>query len=273
MQDTLSSLGYLDLVLALFVITAALTLLGLAMGYAAEASMKTKGRTIFAVPRKRGLLRTEIIGTVLFHFVYVPPAAYLISTGWLRFDSESWLALALSASFPWLAFQIFYYFFHRALHSRALFFMHRWHHESLVTSPMTGLSMSPLEALGWLVGLLGPPLLLSSLGLLHFWGYAFFLSYFWIGNIAGHANADFFPPRISRRAALFVVPITYHALHHARFDGHYSFAAAYMDRLLGTEFADWKPLHDRVYDGTALTSLRVKGDVKGEPTPSSATEA
>lgn len=260
MQDTLASLGYLELLAWLSVITVVLTLIGLAMGYAAEAAMRPKGRTIFALPRKRGLLRTEIIGTTLFHFVYVPPAAYLIWAGWIRFDAEGWLAIALSASAPWLAFQIFYYFFHRALHSRALFFMHRWHHESLVTSPMTGLSMSPWEASGWLIGLLVPPIVMSSLGVLHFWGYAFFLSYFWIGNIAGHANADFFPPRISRAAAMFVVPITYHALHHARFDGHYGFAAAYMDRLLGTEFRDWKPLHDRVYDGASLTSLRVKGD-------------
>ncbi len=270
MQDTIASLSFLELCAFLTVVTVVLTLLGLAMGYAAEAAMRPKGRTIFTVPRKRGLLRTEIIGTVLFHVVYVPPTAYLIWAGWIRFDAEGLLAIALSATLPWLAFQIFYYFFHRALHSRALFFMHRWHHESLVTSPMTGLSMSPWEAAGWLIGLLVPPILMSSLGVLHFWGYAFFLAYFWIGNIAGHANADFFPPRISRAAAMFVVPITYHALHHARFDGHYSFAAAYMDRIFGTEFSDWKPLHDRVYDGTSLTSLRVKGDA---PDPSGAAQA
>ena len=257
MQAWISSATFLDLTLAVLAVTVALTAMGLGMGYAAEALYPR--RKIFDVPRKRGLLRTEMIGTALFHVLFVPPVAYALSLGWVRFEGDGGLAVLLSAGVPWVTFQVLYYFFHRALHHRALFFAHRWHHESLVTSPMTGLSMSPFEAAGWIVMLLGPAMALSAAGLLSPLGYAFFFSNFWVGNIAGHANADFFPMRISRAMAAFMPPITYHCLHHARFDGHYGFASAYLDRWLGTEWSDWKVLHDRAYGGTPMTSLKAKG--------------
>jgi Delta7-sterol 5-desaturase len=257
MQAWISSATFLELSLAVLAVTVVLTAMGLAMGYAAEAYYAN--RKIFDVPRKRGLLRTEIIGTVLFHVLFVPPTAQALAAGWIRFEGTGLLAAILSAALPWAAFQVLYYFFHRALHSRSLFFAHRWHHESLVTSPMTGLSMSPFEAAGWVVMLLGPAMALTAAGLLSPVGYAFFFGNFWVGNIAGHANVDFFPMRISRAVATFVPPITYHCLHHARFDGHYGFASAYLDRWLGTEWNDWKVLHDQAYDGTPMTSLKQKG--------------
>ena len=60
-------------------------------------------------------------------------------------------------------------------------------------------------------------------------------------------------------SSLWRVPDSYHCLHHARFDGHYGFAAAYMDRIFGTEFADWEAVHDRVRRGEPLKSLREHG--------------
>jgi sterol desaturase/sphingolipid hydroxylase (fatty acid hydroxylase superfamily) len=54
-------------------------------------------------------------------------------------------------------------------------------------------------------------------------------------------------------------PITYHALHHARFVNHYSFGSSFMDRLLGTEWEDWTALHDRVRDGEPMTKLSQRG--------------
>lgn len=256
MQAFVDARSYLELVGLILLITTVLTAVGLAIGYAAER----RGPRIFAVAKKRGQLRTELVGTVLFHAVFVPALALALHVGAIRFEATGIAAALGSFGGPWIAFQVFYYFFHRALHHRALFFMHRWHHESLVTSPMTGFSMHPLEAVGWTIGILAPFAALSAVGALSFVGFALFVGNFWVGNVAGHANAELFPFRISRPMAASVPPVSYHALHHARFDGHYGFAAAYMDRLLGTEWPDWKPLHDRIYDGHALTSLKARGD-------------
>lgn len=258
MNDWIAARTFLELLLACLALCLALTAIGLASGYALERTSWRRGRKVFEVPHKRRQLRREALGTALFHLLFVPAFAGALSLGWIRF-SEGWLAELAGFFGPWYVFQLGYYGMHRAMHSRALFWMHRWHHESLVTTPMTGLSMHPAEALGWIVLMLGPPIALGQLGLLGVGGFAFFLSVHWSGNIAGHANAEIFPvPSTRVSTLLWSNPVSYHSLHHARFDGHYGFVAATMDRLLGTEFPDWLAVHRRVFGGKPLTSIREK---------------
>lgn len=260
MNEWIAARSFPELLVACLGVCLSLTAIGLASGYALERFSWRRGRKVFDVPYKRNQLRREVLGTALFHALFVPAFASTLALGWIRF-SEGWIAELLGFFVPWYVFQIGYYGLHRAMHSRALFWMHRWHHESLVTSPMTGLSMHPAEALGWIVLMLGPPIALTQLGLLGFGGFAFFLAMHWAGNIAGHANAEFLPvPSTPATTILWSNPISYHSLHHARFDGHYGFVAATMDRLLGTEFPDWLAVHRRVFGGKPLTSLREKLD-------------
>ncbi|MEZ4338082.1 MAG: sterol desaturase family protein, partial [Sandaracinaceae bacterium] len=176
-------LGSLDLLSAIGVLSAffvGLTLIALAAGYAAERSMQRQGRTVFDVPLKRGQTRTELIGTVLFHLLFIPCAALALTSGWVRFE-EGWVREIATFGLSMIGFQAYYWFLHRAMHWRPLFFIHKWHHESLVTTPLTGFSMSPFEAAGWIVGFLGPAVLFTLAGGVGFWGYAAFLSIAWYG--------------------------------------------------------------------------------------------
>ncbi len=94
-----------------------------------------------------------------------------------------------------------------------------------------------------------------------FWGWAAYLVFNVSGNIVGHANVELASaPNGSRAASLFANPWVYHALHHARWTGHYGFQAALMDRLGGTEWSDWPALFTRVREGRAMASLKVRGD-------------
>jgi lathosterol oxidase len=234
------------------------TLLALALGFALERAAWARGRRVFDVPLKRGQLQHEAIGTALFHVVFIPPFVLALHTGAIRF-SGGWLAQILGFAVAWYGFTLAYYFMHRAMHRPRLFWMHRWHHASLVTTPLSGLSMHPVEAIGWTVFMLAPAIALSHFGLLGAKGWLFFLGVHWIGNIVGHANAELSPVRSTRASSLLVSnPISYHSLHHARFDGHYGFVIAVMDRALGTEWEDWLAVHHRVMDGKPLTSLREK---------------
>ena len=236
-----------------------LVLIGLGLGYGLERLAWSKGRKVFDVPKKRGQLRTEIVGTLLFHVVWLPIISVVLWSDTLRFSS-TWAAELVTFPACWGAFQLLYYPVHRAMHTRKLFWMHRWHHESLVTSPMTGLSMHPAEALAWAAMFLGPAFALAAMGLLGAKAWIAFLAIHWIGNVAGHANAELFPLRATRLSTLvWSNPISYHSLHHARFDGHYGFVTAIMDRTFGTEWPDWLALHTRIMDGRPLTSLREKG--------------
>lgn len=235
----------------------ALTLFSVAVGFVWERAAQRAGRKITAMPLRRGQIQHEILGTLLFHLVFVPPFVYALHTGLLRF-SGGWLANLVGFAVPWYAFILFYYGMHRALHVPRLFWMHRWHHESVVTTPITGFSMHPLEAAGWTLAMLVPSMLLSRYGLLGTGGWLFYLGALWFGNIVGHANAELWPWRSEPWTTFNANPISYHSLHHLRFDGHYGFGNAIFDRLFRTEFADWLAVHDRVRTGTPITSPREK---------------
>jgi len=243
------------------VVTSALvatTLFALAIGLAAERSAQRAGRKVLDLPLKRHQLRREALGTALFHVVFIPPFVWALHTGAIHF-SHGWLANLLGFGVAWYGFVVFYYFFHRAMHHRSLFWIHRWHHESVVTTPMSGLSMHPLEAIGWTAAMLGPAAALAHFDRLGAGGWLFFLAAHWIGNIVGHANAELWPVRSTRLSTLLVSnPISYHSLHHARFERHYGFVIATMDWLFDTEWPDWLAVHTRVLSGKPLTSAREK---------------
>jgi sterol desaturase/sphingolipid hydroxylase (fatty acid hydroxylase superfamily) len=120
--------------------------------------------------------------------------------------------------------------------------------------------MSPGETCGWLVGYIGLPLIFSRFAPISFWGWAGYMAFNIMGNMVGHANVE--PTtRISasRAVSTFANPFIYHSLHHARWTGHYSFQAALMDRLFGTEWSDWPALYERITAGKPLTSLKERG--------------
>jgi sterol desaturase/sphingolipid hydroxylase (fatty acid hydroxylase superfamily) len=265
MNAWIAARSYPELVLVCLGVCVALTLVGLGAGYAGQAF----GRKIFDVPLRKGQLRWELTGTVIFHLMFVPVAAASLRYGWVRFGAGP-LAQVLGFVVPWYGFQAYYYALHRAMHARPLFWMHKWHHRSVVTTPMTGFSMHPAEGVGWLVGIFAPLVLLSRFDLLGTWGFGVFFFSLWAGNIAGHANAEYMPPS-TRRSTLLSNPISYHSLHHARFHGHYGFVAAIMDRTFGTEFPDWLAVHQRVRAGTPLTSIRETFASEGAPTPAAST--
>jgi hypothetical protein len=109
MIDWVGSLSLPALSLVVLAACVARTLVGLAMGYAAEAYWHPRGRKIFDLPLERGQLRTEILGTVLFHLVFVPSLVGLMATGLIRFAPFSrggWLAEVLGFAVPWYGFMI-----------------------------------------------------------------------------------------------------------------------------------------------------------------------
>ena len=97
-----------------------------------------------------------------------------------------------------------------------------------------------------------------------FWGWAGYLAFNVFGNIVGHANVE--PtarPAATRGATWFANPFVFHALHHARWTGHYGFQGAMMDRLFGTEWDDWPAHYEQIASGHPLTSLKTRGDGGG----------
>jgi len=257
MTSWLSGLSFLHVLGYTAGVSVGLTLLSLLVAYPVQRSLQARGRKIFDLPLKRGQLNRELLGNVLWHLMSIPLFAWCLTSGVLRFGD----GLAREAMTFFLcvyAFQALYWFLHRAMHWPPVFFVHKWHHDSLVTTPLTGFSMHPLEGLGWMVCFVGPAALVSLFTEVGFWGYLAFVAVAWTGNIVGHINAEMMPALSSTKwgSRLYGNPVSYHCLHHARFDGHYGFATSWMDAIFGTQWSDWVAVSNRVRGGEPLTKLR-----------------
>lgn len=237
---------------ALLAMTAAFT------GLAFALERRLAARRIFAIPLRPGQRARELRNTIVFQLLAaLALTAYLDLIPWTEgWGPGLWTFLAC-----WFGFEVYYYGLHRAMHTRGLIRFHREHHESHVNTPLTAFSMSVVEGLGWLVGYTFVPVLLALLDLeVGLNGWLAYLVYNYWGNIVGHVNVEVVPGLVGKRANSWAMhAITYHALHHARYTGHYGFGATFMDRLFGSEWSDWPALQSRVLAGEALTSLKQRG--------------
>ena len=133
-----------------------------------------------------------------------------------------------------------------------------------MTTALSAQSTSVVEACGWMIGYVGLPFAMSLVVPISFWGWAAYMAFNVSGNIVGHANVELSSPASGTKAmSLFANPFVYHALHHARWTGHYSFQAAFMDRIFGTEWDDWPALFRKILRGQPMQSLKERGEPDG----------
>ncbi len=235
----------------------ALTVASSAIGFLME---RTSKKRIWDVPLAPGQYRHELVGNAKFFTVAVLCVSAGLASGAARLGDDGWLRGALTFGALFIAFQAYYYGLHRALHHRKLVRFHRHHHASHVTTPLSGQSMSIVESLGWMIGYVGLPIAMSYVVPISLTGWLAYLAFNVAGNIIGHANTEVIAPSpILRMRALFGATFTYHALHHARWTGHYGFESAWADRLFRSEYADWLTLHDQVWSGAPMKSLKERG--------------
>jgi sterol desaturase/sphingolipid hydroxylase (fatty acid hydroxylase superfamily) len=214
---------------------------------------------VWALPLDRGQLQHELLGNLVF--IALTSVCFFAALSGARFAQPTAFANAITFVSLLVGFQIYYYFLHRLLHTRALIRFHRWHHVSRVTTPLAAQSMSWFEVLAWAFGYAALPTLLSCCLPISLEAWTAYMAFNMLGNIIGHANVELLPKLPApEQFALAANPSLFHALHHARWTGHFGFQSAALDRLFGTEWSDWPALHARVGAGRALTDLRARAD-------------
>ncbi len=139
--------------------------------------------------------------------------------------STSWLGFILTFTLYFLWAELVYYFTHRLLHTDYFYWMHRWHHKSQVTTPFTAYSSSVFDRLLGMILPILPIIILFQYGIISVSKNALIAYYILLSliNIFTHINVEVTPKSWSRNRLLRALVITpsYHALHHARYRGHY----------------------------------------------------
>jgi lathosterol oxidase len=253
MAAALSSLDRFTLLGVALAFTLGSTALFVTLGFVIERIVKVR---IFDVPLRPGQYRREFSSTLRFAVFYGFALALLIEHGFLPLEPFAWSSFFITFSTSYVIFEAYYWCIHRAMHTRALLGIHAHHHLSRVNTPLTSYSMTSTEALLWLFGMLGIPALLALVLPFSIEGLFVFLVVHGTGNIIGHVNREIMPRSFAHSPlSLFAHPVTYHALHHARFHRHYGFGYTLPDRVMKTEWSDWRAVYDRVSDGRPLTML------------------
>jgi lathosterol oxidase len=152
-----------------------------------------------------------------------------------------WLGLSLPAMLLWHDF--YFYWTHRALHSRWLFrHVHGLHHRSRNPSPWAAYAFHPLEAL---INSLVVPLALCVVPLHGLVLLAFSIHQI-VRNAHGHAAVETMPRGFTRHwlGGRFTTT-THHHLHHETSQGNYGLWFTWWDRWMGTERADYLKRFDK----------------------------
>jgi len=226
---------YFDLGRYLIVAGVAATILFVFRSYAKERQIQT--RRAGGKDYLREILSS--LRTVFFFGVTTMATVIGLEAGVIRFDDggASALVIALQFALIVLLHDAYFYWAHRAMHSKALFkATHMHHHKSRTPTPWTAYSFSAWEAV---IEAAFMPLVLLTMSLMGYAmaGFAVFL-FLWhmiIRNVMGHAGHELFPAGwVDNPLTDWISTTTHHDLHHS--SGHnYGFYFTFWDRLMGTE--------------------------------------
>ena len=178
----------------------------------------------------------------------------------LKLESAPLFTVAWQFALIVLVHDAYFYWIHRAMHTKALFkISHLHHHKSRTPTPWTAYSFATLEAV---VEAAYMPLFLiiTSLFGLQYAGFAVFL-FLWhmiIRNVMAHAGSELFPAGwVDNPLTNWISTTTHHDLHHS--SGHnYGFYFTFWDRMMGTEhprYAEEFRRHAKPLFGASIPSF------------------
>lgn len=225
-------------------------------------------RRIFRLPYAAGQLASELRAALP---VIVLDAAAITAVGVLGL-----LPVASPTLFNTLAgfvlmfvwFEVWFYAAHRLMHQPRFYWIHRQHHVAKVVDPLSSLSFSLVERAILLVGALGFAIAITHLMPISAAGLSAYALVNYLLNVVGHSNVEIFPAWfVESRLGRYIVTPTFHALHHARYRGHYGLFTSVLDRAFNSVFPDYSAVQQRASEGAGLSRQGERLEAPPAPAP------
>lgn len=139
-----------------------------------------------------------------------------------------WLSIPLML----LLHDTFFYWLHRAMHTRLLFAsMHRVHHQSIYPTAFAAYSFHPYEALGEALIVTAIIYILP----VHPLAFLIFQTISTAYNVYGHCGRELYPQAVaSHWLGRWLNTSTLHAFHHLKARSNYGLYFTFWDRVMGT---------------------------------------
>lgn len=222
---------------------------------------------IYKLPYGEGQIPYEVKGAAAVVLFDAVVTACVIHFDWIPFAAPILLTTVMTTVLLFAWFEVWFYATHRLMHTRPFYRWHARHHHARVTSPWSSLSFSLAERSVLMVGIVGFAAVLAPFVPVAAPGLMAYLMINYLLNVLGHSNAEVFPSAFVRSplGRLFFTP-TYHAMHHARFKGHYGLFTPMLDRWFGTAFEDYPLVHARAVAGQGLKTIGMRLTEESERT-------
>lgn len=232
---------------------------GLAFAWSQRSAVAERWR-VYRVALAEGQLRSEIQATLLIITFDAMAVIAVRQLGIIHYaDSPGVVGALLTFALIFIWMELWFYATHRLLHLPQLYWIHRHHHRSRVTDPLTALSFSILDHGILLAGAVGFLVVLSQFYPITPGGVLLSAFINYLINVVGHSNVEFVPEVItnSKAGQLLVTP-SYHSMHHARMHGNYGLFTTVCDRVFGTAHADSRQVYEHARAGKPLTSFTAR---------------
>jgi sterol desaturase/sphingolipid hydroxylase (fatty acid hydroxylase superfamily) len=197
-----------------------------------------------------------IVGGIITGWLLGGTTRYLNGNGFILFDqgAATWWRVALEYGLYFVLFDTWFYWWHRAMHKEPMYFLvHKLHHKSTSTNPLTTLSVNPLESFinGGFV-----PLFLTTATALNLpvsnVTAALILPTNIIMGIYVHSGFEFFPRWWNKTwATKWFITATFHDQHHKYFNWNFGGYTTVWDRICGTNRAKFEADYDKICERRA----------------------
>lgn len=163
--------------------------------------------------------------------LYVSGGLWLQGSGYALFSvwELSWWSLPLGLVISIVVYDAWFYWFHRLMHTRALYRFHAQHHVSVAPTPWSNNNDTLVGTFFEQVYFLVAPLIFPFPALV----FVFHKAWDQVTGMIGHAGFEFFASP-GARAPWPGVCTTYHDQHHSHFRVNFANTFTYWDRLCGT---------------------------------------
>lgn len=205
-----------------------------------------KVRRIYKLEASQEQLKEELNNSWLTSPLHAMLIGLALYSGFLNDPDTTWLNFTYTFLIVFVWTEIWHYFSHRLMHHKSLLWIHREHHKSKITNPMSSISFSFMEKLIFSAGIIAPVAVLSWYMPISFFGIIAYYVFYFVTNVLGHSNFEIREPGYAQTwIGKIINTPAYHAMHHARYVKNYGLITSTLDRLFNTMWEDYDKVQSR----------------------------
>lgn len=193
-------------------------------------------------PNAKQIIR-EIKNSMLSIFIFAFVGIVVFTLNKLGFtkiyldvNKYGWMYFSFSVVLLLIIHDAYFYWTHKALHSRHLIKFHVTHHLSNNTTPFSSFSFHPIEAItqaGFLIIVFFIPLNIFAISLMMLWQMVF--------NVIGHLGYEIFPKKFHKTfIGKQFNTVTHHNMHHQYTNHNFGLYFSFWDKLMKTNHKEYE---------------------------------